>query len=66
MMLKNFSTTHLQKQLFLRTSQQQSMFAMRSISHAKIPKNHNLLGFIQHYQRNGHLKAKIDPLGLRK
>ena len=32
---------------------------------AKIPKSHNLLGFIQHYQRNGHLKAKVDPLGLR-
>jgi 2-oxoglutarate dehydrogenase complex dehydrogenase (E1) component-like enzyme len=32
---------------------------------AKIPKSHNLLGFIQQYQRNGHLKAKVDPLGLR-
>jgi len=41
-----------------------SMRAFAS-SQAKIPKSHNLLGFIQHYQRNGHLKAKVDPLGLR-
>jgi 2-oxoglutarate dehydrogenase complex dehydrogenase (E1) component-like enzyme len=40
--------------------------SMRAFSQARIPSSHNLLGLIQHYQRNGHLKAKLDPLGLRK
>ena len=33
---------------------------------AKVPQNHNLLGYIQWYQSNGHKFAQIDPLGLQK
>ena len=31
-----------------------------------IPRNHNLQGMIEWYQRNGHKHAQTDPLGLKK
>jgi len=33
---------------------------------ARVPQSNNLQAYIQHFQRNGHLRARLDPLGLRQ